>query len=252
MSQNRTIYRALEIMKYISHSNSPVTLDDICKKFDLPKTSAYVIVSTLVDNHFLQLHKTPVQTFSIGLAAYQIGLAYEKNLSYSTIMQEPLINLANELGKTAFFAIPNDLEIIYLLKFEPENPILTTGRIGGTNPIHCTALGKSMLSYYKDEDIENILNRITFESKTKYSITNKTDFYNEINKVRENGYAIDMRELSEFSVCVSAPILNAQGCLEGAISVSGLYNKAENYLETAKLVKECASTISRKLGYIKS
>ncbi|MFI3238459.1 MAG: IclR family transcriptional regulator [Lachnospiraceae bacterium] len=250
MSQNRTIYRALEIMKYIAHASHPVTLEHICTHFDLPKTSAYVIVSTLVENSFLQLHKTPVQTYTIGLSAYQVGLSYEKNLSYTAIMQEPLMLLANKLEKTAFFAIPNDLEIIYLLKYEPQNPILTTGRVGGTNPIHCTALGKSMLAHYEKSDLDDVLSRATFEAKTKYSVTDKALFIKQLEKVKEQGYAIDMRELSEFSVCYSAPIFNASGTLEGAISVSGLYNPKEDPVKTGQLVRDTARAISKNLGYL--
>ena len=47
MKLNRTTQRTVEILKLVSKNPEGITLDEICGKLDLPKTSAYDIVTTL-------------------------------------------------------------------------------------------------------------------------------------------------------------------------------------------------------------
>ena len=41
MKLNRTTQRTVEILKLISRNPDGITLDEICARLDLPKTSAY-------------------------------------------------------------------------------------------------------------------------------------------------------------------------------------------------------------------
>ena len=47
MKLNRTTQRTIEILELISQKPEGVSLDELCDRLELPKTSAYDIVTTL-------------------------------------------------------------------------------------------------------------------------------------------------------------------------------------------------------------
>ena len=48
MKLNRTTLRTVDILKMVSKKPDGITLDEICEKLELPKTSAYDIITTRV------------------------------------------------------------------------------------------------------------------------------------------------------------------------------------------------------------
>ncbi len=78
----------------------------------------------------------------------------------------------------------------------------------------------------------------------------KDHFLEELDRVKENGYAFDARELEEHMECVGAPVFGPDGNVIGAISVSSLYKPTEDYDALGRLVCEKAKALSRLLGFL--
>ena len=130
----------------------------------MPKTSAYDIVTTLVQTGMIHVAREQKQRYTIGLTAYRIGINYTNNLDFISTIDPVLKAFSREVGKTVFFGIRSDDSIVYICKFEPENPIITTATVGTKNPIYCTSLGKAIMAYTEDEDRDGVLSRISFRS----------------------------------------------------------------------------------------
>lgn len=250
MKLNRTTLRTVEILKLISRKPDGITLDEICEKLDLPKTSGYDIVTTLVQTGMIHVAREQKQRYTIGLTAYRIGINYTNNLDFISVIDPVLKAFSREVGKTVFFGIRSDDAIVYICKFEPENPIITTATVGTKNPIHCTSLGKAIMAYTQEEDMEEALKRMSFKKHTERTILSKEAFMEELALVREKGYALDARELEEHMECVGAPVFGQDGNVMGAISVSSLYKPAEDYDALGRLVHEKAKELSKLLGYL--
>ena len=200
MKLNRTTQRTVEILKLVSKNPEGITLDEICEKLELPKTSAYDIVTTLAEMGMVNVDKGVRQRYTIGLTAYRIGIHYTNNLDVIGVIEPELRGFAKTVGKTVFFGVRSDHEVVYICKSEPENPIITTATVGTKNPMYCTSLGKAILAY-SDEDIRNqVMGRIKFRKKTEKTILNRELLAAELDKVRKQGYALDARELIKVSV----------------------------------------------------
>lgn len=252
MKLNRTAQRTVEILKLVSKAPEGITLDEICQKLQLPKTSAYDIVTTLGEMGMVHVIRGTKQRYTIGLTAYRIGVNYMNNLDFIGTIEPVLRSFAKEVGKTVFFGTRSDHEIVYICKFEPENPIITTSTVGSKNPIYCTSLGKAILAYTEEETRDQILNRIRFQKKTDRTIASREELLKELITVREMGYALDAREVEEHMECVGAPVFGSDGSVIGAISVSSLYKPTEDYHALGQLVHEKAKEVSILLGYLAS
>ena len=250
MKLNRTTQRTVEILKLVSKNPEGITLDEICEKLELPKTSAYDIVTTLAEMGMVNVDKGVRQRYTIGLTAYRIGIHYTNNLDVIGVIEPELRAFAKTVGKTVFFGVRSDHEVVYICKSEPENPIITTATVGTKNPIYCTSLGKAILAYSDEDTRRQVMARIKFRKKTEKTILNRELLTAELDKVRKQGYALDARELEDHMECVGAPVFGADGSVLGAISVSSLYKPTEDYEERGQIVAEKAAGLSKLLGYI--
>ncbi len=250
MKLNRTTQRTVAILKLVSRKPEGITLDDICQSLKLPKTSAYDIVTTLVEMGMVNVTKGQKQTYTIGLTAYRIGVNYTNNLDFIGVIEPELKAFAREVGKTVFFGVRSDNEVVYICKSEPENPIITTAMVGTKNPMYCTSLGKAILAYTDEETRRQILGRIRFCQKTERTIMSLPVLKRELALVCQKGYALDAREMEEHMECVGAPVFGSDGSVVGAISVSSLYKPTEDYEALGGLVREKAVEVSRLLGFL--
>ena len=250
MKLNRTTVRTVEILKMVSKKTEGTTLDDICKALDMPKTSAYDIVTTLAELGMINVEKGQKQSYTIGLTAYRIGINYTNNLDFISTIEPELKVFSREVGKTVFFGVCSDHEVVYICKSEPENPIITTATVGTKNPMYCTSLGKAILAYSAEDVREKIISRIKFRKMTDRTIQTRDEFLKELDKVREQGYALDAREMEEHMECVGAPIFGRDGSVIGAISVSSLYKPTEDYQALGRQVLKKAKEVSKLLGFL--
>ena len=120
MKLNRTTLRTVDILKLVSKKPDGITLDEICEKLKLPKTSAYDIVTTLVHTGMIHVVRGAKQRYTIGLTAYRVGINYTNNLDFISTIEPVLKAFAREIGKTVFFGVRSDDAIVYICKYEPE------------------------------------------------------------------------------------------------------------------------------------
>lgn len=250
MKLNRTTQRTVEILKLASKNPEGITLDEICERLNLPKTSAYDIVTTLAEMGMINVDRGQRQRYTIGLTAYRIGINYTNNLDFISVIEPELKTFAKEVGKTVFFGVRSDHEVVYICKAEPENPIITTATVGTKNPMYCTSLGKAILAYSDDETRGQVMNRIKFRKNTEKTILDRESLLVELEKVRELGYALDAREMEDHMECVGAPVFGSDGSVIGAISVSSLYKPTEDYEHLGRLVSAKSREVSKLLGFL--
>lgn len=167
------------------------------------------------------------------------------------VLEPELRQFACDLGKTVFFGVRSDCEVVYICKFEPENPIITTATVGSRIPMYCTSVGKAILAYSEPEILQTLLKRMDFKKRTERTIIDPELLLEELEQVRRQGYALDAREMEEHAECVGSPVFGADGSLVGAVSVSTLYRDVINYREIGQSVREKAKQLSQMLGYIR-
>jgi DNA-binding IclR family transcriptional regulator len=187
------------------------------------------------------------KVYGIGVKAFFIGNAFLSNTDLIAKAKPIIEDLGSMLNKTVFMGKVVGDEIAYIYKYEPMAMIVTTCAIGSRTFIHCTSLGKSILAY--DEELWEIIRNKSLTKKTSHTITDHDALLQDIQKVRDRGYAVDDREQNESLLCIGAPIFDHTGKAVAALSISGLYSEDVNIQYEGALIREKAMLISHKLGY---
>ena len=111
-----------------------------------------------------------------------------------------------------------------------------------------------LLAYSPRKIVEEIIKKYGLQRYTSNTITRPDDFFAELEKIREQGYAIDNSEHEKHIHCIALPILNEFNELEAAISITGLvmdFPDDETVNKNIRLLQKTRDKIREKMNYAK-
>jgi DNA-binding IclR family transcriptional regulator len=250
MARQSTVERALALLQYLARHSGEHGVRALAIALHLSPSTTYRLLETLEARGFVHQNRQ-TDRYSIGVAAVQLGIAALGALDLSAVAPPYLRDLVTATGESAFLAVLDDTEVVYLLKEEGRHAIRTTARLGSRRPLHCTGLGKALLAALPDVDAAALLARAGMPAWTAHTITDPAVLLAQLAEVRARGYATDREEVEEGLACVAAPIRDYRGATIAAISMAGPVARVLPREELfGRQVAATARQISTALGYI--
>lgn len=251
MKLNNTVVKSYEILKLLSLSETPLTLAEIVKSLNFPKTTTFDIIKTLNQLGMIEMVDSTAKSYRIGLTSFIIGNSFVRKLDVVKIAEPIMMEVGKQLGRTVFLGMLSQNKVVYIHKFESNESIITTSKVGAQNELYCTALGKSLLAFSKHR--EELIDRMDLVKKTENTITDRDALIAELELSAKRGYSIDNREFENHVFCVASPIFDFNGEVSYAISTSDLFIPEETLKHVDRIsecMKEAAMKISARLGYL--
>jgi IclR family KDG regulon transcriptional repressor len=246
----RSVGRALSILHQFTISESELSLSEISQRTGLHESTVYRLLSTLGAAGFVE-HSPRSGGYLLGPAALSLGQAYLRHSNLHKLAETPLARLRDSTLETANLAILSGAEIIYLEKLPGLHPIgLLSSRIGDRAPAHCTALGKALLAYQPEGAVRQAVSG-RLHSHTPHTITRISALVDELEKVRQAGFAVDEEEYQPGVVCVAAPVFDNVQEVVAAISASGPADRMRSEISHNHLIGDviqAATEVSTRLG----
>ena len=245
----KSVYRAVKILDVLS-SEGEKSVTEISTILSFPKSSVHEITSTLLATGILE-KDSDRNKYSLGLKLFELGKQAQANLEISKVAIPSLRSLHEQFDETVHLTVLDRKEVLYIECFESTKQLRTYSVIGIRAPLHCTAVGKAILAYLDDGEVEEIIRSMGLPRFTQNTITDRERLNAEVRKIRDSGFATDVMEHEEGVCCVGAPVRNHTGQVVASISVSGPSQRmtAARIEEIAPLVMERAAEISRRVGY---
>jgi DNA-binding IclR family transcriptional regulator len=200
------------------------------------------------------VERTAGGKFRLGLRLFDLGNRAIDQYDLRDRAQPHLRRLVAETEETAHLCILEGTHVIYIDKIEPARSVRMITRIGASNPVYCTSVGKAILAFLPEERLADLLPRIHFERFTHRTISTPEALRVEIEKTRRRGYAVDDEELEEGLRCIAVPVLDAQRLPIAAVSVSGPSFRvtAQKLPQIANHLLQCVRAISADMGFVAS
>lgn len=251
MKLNKSAARSVEILNLLAKSKKPLTQLEVSQMLDLPKSSTYELLYTLLDKGMLEFDNEDLKTFKLSLKVFEIGMTVLEKADLTTMARPILEDLSSKMGETVFLAVENKGDIVYLDRVEESSSITTSAGLGIRRPMYCTGLGKALLATYPANRVEEIWNTADLKVYGKNTIREYKDLVTDIQQTRRRGYAIDNREMEDEIFCVAAPVYGRTDNAVGAISIATVYFKInKNRIEMlGKEIMKSALDISKRLGF---
>ena len=245
-----SILRACKILKSFSGDKAHFKISDLARQLHLDRSTTYRILLSLERAGFVEKNKQ-AGTYSLGLAAFEIGNAYLMQTDLIQVSKPVMEDLASKAQETVHLAVLSDIEIVYVDKVDSPRTLGVMSKLGQRGPLHCTSLGKTLLAFQPEDEQTRIIQKIRMTPFTSRTITSKQKLIEELRVIKKQGYALDRREIEEDVECIGAPILNYLGNVIAALSISGPQRKMGTPREKQFIrdVVKAAALISSKMGY---
>jgi DNA-binding IclR family transcriptional regulator len=159
--------------------------------------------------------------------------------------------LSEELGETVHLCILGGAQALVMERVEPSAPFLVVPNIGWTMSLYSTASGKVLLAYSPKEVVSRIIRETKLIKYTASTITDPDELAGSLDKISQQGYAVDMEETVSGVMCIAAPIRDYTNAVVASLSICSPVERCPSVRcpDLIARVKRQADIISANLGY---
>ena len=242
----QSIERALRVLLLLNKS-TPMTIQNISKSLDIPRTTLYPIINTLEEYGFVTRNET-TKNIHIGWQVYELGLNYKEPLDLAC--RDIARKLRQKWGKSVYVSIYiGDNKIAIILVEMPEKVFYYAPPMGFFTKAHATASGKVLLAHMSQDELAWIHHPGVLTQETLNTIVTSAKLLETLEEVRNTGFATDDEECLPGLGCIAAPIKNILGETIASISISGSKDSVFANSDAIKMDLMNASTqISKSIG----
>lgn len=246
--QIQSVKTTFEILEFI-RDNRGARVTDVASALSVSKSTAHGHLSTLTALGYVV--KVDGK-YRIGLQFLELGHHARDRYNLYEAVKSEIDRLAQSTGERCQVMVSEGYRGTYIYQTAGDQSIQTDSHIGSTVELHCTAVGKSYLAHLSEAELEAYLETVSLPARTERTITDREAFLDELETIRERGYALNLEEKITGMRAVGAPILTDDGDVLGAISVSVPTTHVDDIVNESELpeqVRRSARVITIKTTY---
>ena len=214
--------KALRVLEAVAERKRPLAIAEIAAALDLPQPTAHRIVTVLEKLGFVG--REPGRRRIVeGRRLLGLGLNVLQAATGSGARHAILAALARKTGESCNLGVMSGTNVVYIDRVESHWPLGLRFEPGSRVPLHCTAIGKLLLSQLPDDALEVQLANGPLTRYTATTITDNRRIKAELKRIRKQGYSTDNQEFMSGVVCIAVPVRGprtGQVCAGLAISAA--------------------------------
>lgn len=248
----QSLERAFSILELFQSGKSELSLKEISDSISLNKSTTFGLVNSLTTLGYL-LQNEDNQKYSLGLKILSLTNAVKMNSILIRVSHPYLETLSSKYRETVHSAKEINGSIVYIDKVDADRSMYINTQIGTKNYMHCTGVGKVLLAYKTEDEINAFLAIHQLKVLTYNTITNPEQLKKEMAKIRKNGYGSDDEEIELGLSCIAVPVMKSSSIAGFAISVAGPTIRISEHKKNglAEDLQKTAAELSKTIyGYI--
>ena len=244
--------RALNVIELVASSQRGLTVSEIKRKLGLPKSSAHCLINTLATRGYVRRALNGNHYF-LGPSISSLPTVNAAELELRTGSLRLLQEFTLQFGLTTIIAVLRGAQAVIIARVKSPHDSSGGEWIGRHVDLHCSALGKALIAYLADEELERLLSGRELTRHTPNTISSLPELKAGLAVVRSQGYALNFEEERSGTRAVAAPIFDKPGSVAAAVCARVTASQSSQFGGFEKLGNELiglARNISARLtGY---
>lgn len=247
----KSVEKALHILETFRIDKPELTISELEEELALPRVSIYRFLRILLKRGFLR-QNPHTRKYRLGIKVFELGSIVLRDMELRKIAFPLLEELSKKSGETVHLGVKDGKEVVSIEGAESDYSLRISLPIGKRVCLHSTGIGKAILAFLPDDEIEEIIQEKGLPRFTPHTITDAVLLKQELQLIKARGYAIDNEENDPGIRCVASPILDYSQQVIASISISGPSVRITNEKipELATMVIETSQKIARTIGYL--
>jgi IclR family acetate operon transcriptional repressor len=237
--------RAIEALEALADAPDGLGVNELARRIEVNPSSASRLLATLESGGLVA--RTAGGKFQLGLRFLTLSDRVMARLDVRELARPYLHALVESSGETATLSIPTGGEAVTVDFVPGSSSVVSMARVGRPNPLHATAIGKTMLAFAPGAEIPRARELTAFTPRT---VTDRAELDRIVAEVREAGWAESVGEREEDLAALAAPVPGAAGELVAIVGLQGPLGRmtAKRRAEMLPSLQEAAKGISGELG----
>lgn len=217
----RSVERTLDIIEFI-RDEGRTSLSTIASDLGYTKSTTHRHIKTLAKRGYVV---NEGGEYRLGLRFLELGKLAQELRPEHRLALSKVNELAVDTKERVQFMVEENGWAVYVYQQLGEHAVETDTYPGKRVPMHASAAGLAILSEFQRDDVDAILDRRGLEACTPETITDRGELHDELRRSQERGYSINDQGIIEGLRAIGAPILDPDGEVIGALSISGPINR---------------------------
>lgn len=217
-STHRTTARVLDILELAAENPTGLTLADISRRLDIPKSSLHPLVTTLSARKYLNYNHREEQYYA-GESLFVYGNKFINNVDILEQIRNVLLSVNQKTNETLYFGVLSGLDVLYLVKMDIFSQFRVMSNPGNKLPAYSTGYGKALLSQYTEQQIEQFYPDLTLRAVTGNTLKTVAELNAQLAETRRTGFSYEKGESTDGIQCV-ATFIEVNGSILAGISIA--------------------------------
>lgn len=213
VKSDETLFAILEALKATDGAGVTALAD----RLELAKSSVHRHLKTMEDHGFVV---SDDGTYRIGLQFLHYGEYARNRFDVYRAAKSKVDDLAAGTGEMAWLITQENGMAMYLYGAGGNTDLDVDTIVGTWTPMHYNSGGKAILSQLPRSTVEGIVADHGLPARTEKTITTLDGLLEELEAIRDRGYALNLGEDLEGIRAVGVPVVY-EGRVLGALSVAG-------------------------------
>jgi IclR family transcriptional regulator, pca regulon regulatory protein len=213
----QSMARGLAVIKAFDETHRELTLSEVASATGLARAAARRFLLTLAELGYV---RTNGRMFALTPRVLELGYAYLSSLTLPQIAEPHLERLAAEVQESASVSVLDDTDIVYVARVPTSRIMRVAIGIGTRFPAYATSMGRVLLAGLGQQELDACLERVTMRPITARTITDEAALRAELDRVREQGWALVDQELEEGLRSLAAPVRDRSGRVIAAANIA--------------------------------
>ena len=211
---SKTTFRIIEALRELDGAG----ITEMANHLDLSKSAVYKHCKTLENERYVIKEG---DTYHIGLRFLNLGVKARRRRRIYEVAKPQVQELAQQSNEMANLMVEEHGRGIFLYRADSSQAVNLDTYAGREVYLHTTAMGKAILAHLSRDHVNQIIEQHGLPRTSDNTITDRETLFEELETIREQEYAFDDEERLKGLRCVATPIVDPDGIVLGAISISG-------------------------------
>ena len=252
---SQSLERGLALLSVFTSTRPLIGVSDLAREVGLSRSSAHRYIATLAALGYLEQDR-PSRKYRLGPRVLDLGFSAINSMELRQIALPDLQSLSDATGHTVNMAVLDGLDIVYVERCRSasigQREIDLNLHVGSRLPAYCTSMGKVLLAGLPPEDLHERLAAAELSRRGPNTIVGAKALAGELDRVREEGLAVNNEELAYGLRSIAAPVRGQDGKVVAAINLAvhrSLVSMEDLVARLGPQLRTTAREISLRSGY---
>ncbi|MCK5542513.1 MAG: IclR family transcriptional regulator [Desulfobacterales bacterium] len=246
-----SIEKAIKVLLKFQKSGATHGIRELSSELGFSPATVQRILKTLKKHDFVR-QDVGTRQYYIGNIFYSFIQALHRSNNLTSIARRFIENLATKTRETAHINIIEEGYRLCIDTIESPQTLKAGMPMGNRSPLYAGASAKCLLAFSSADFIKNYIKKTALEPVTDNTISNVSDLGEELDRIKNQGFAVSLGERTPGLGSLSAPVFDNTGVVLASLSLAIpeiRFSQNEYLDECINILINVAKSFSESMGY---